>query len=132
MKSFFDAVINESVANQKLSARRELVINVTEDILIALEKKGLSKSDLAKRLGKSRAYVSQILDGNRNMTLGSLSDICYELGVKPDIKIGSFISHDFVKEMWHESNASNVISHPKLHGSRRVHKTYEGPQRWTA
>ena len=74
-----------SNAEEKSYAREELSYNVTEDILVILEDMGISKTDLAKRLGKSRSYVTQILSGSRNMTIGTLSDICFVLGVKPQI-----------------------------------------------
>ena len=38
-----------------------------------MESQGVSKAELARRVGKSRAYVTQSLSGDRNMTLGSLA-----------------------------------------------------------
>lgn len=67
-------------------ARERLVFNVTEDILLMMEALNVSKADLAKQLSKSKAHVSQILSGERNMTLGTLSDICFALSVEPMIK----------------------------------------------
>lgn len=75
-----------SNAEEKAFAREELVYNVTEDILLLLEDMDVNKKELARRLGKSRSYVTQVLSGARNMTLGSLSDICFSLGVKPSFK----------------------------------------------
>ncbi len=74
-----------SNAEERAYAREELVYNVTEDLLILLEDMEVSKKELACRLGKSKSFVSQVLSGARNMTLGSLSDICYALDVKPKI-----------------------------------------------
>lgn len=74
-------------ADERAYAREELVFNVTEDLLVMLEDLNVSKAELAKRLGKSKSYVTQMLSGSRNMTLGSLSDICFALGFKPEIKI---------------------------------------------
>ncbi|VAX02353.1 hypothetical protein MNBD_GAMMA19-2050 [hydrothermal vent metagenome] len=76
-----------SRAEERAYAREELVYNVTEDILVALEDLNVSKKELARRLGKSRSYVTQILSGARNMTLGSFSDICFALGVKPNVTV---------------------------------------------
>ncbi|MCU7906895.1 MAG: helix-turn-helix transcriptional regulator [Candidatus Thiodiazotropha sp. (ex Epidulcina cf. delphinae)] len=74
-----------SNAEKRAFAREELVYNVTEDILVVLDDLGISKKELARRLGKSRSYVTQVLSGSRNMTLGSLSDICFAIGVKPKV-----------------------------------------------
>ena len=76
-----------SNAEEKAYAREDLVFNVTEDLLLILEDLSLSKAELARRLGKSKSYVTQILSGSRNMTLGSFSDICFALGFKPEIKL---------------------------------------------
>jgi transcriptional regulator with XRE-family HTH domain len=76
-----------SRAEEKAYAREELVYNVTEDLLVLLEDLDISKKELARRLGKSKSYVTQVLSGARNMTLGTLSDICFVLGFKPEVKL---------------------------------------------
>lgn len=84
---FFSEDKEFSRAEERVYAREELVYNVTEDILVALEDLNVSKKELARRLGKSRSYITQILSGARNMTLGTLSDICFAMGVKPKVTI---------------------------------------------
>lgn len=76
-----------SNAEERAYAREELVYNVTEDLLVILEDLNVNKAELARRLNKSKSYVSQILSGSRNMTLGTLSDICLSLGFKPEISL---------------------------------------------
>lgn len=78
---------NLSKADERALCRDELIYNVTEDLLVILEDMNISKMELARRLGKTRSYVTQILSGSRNMTLGSLSDICFALGFKPEIRL---------------------------------------------
>ncbi|WP_242688770.1 MULTISPECIES: helix-turn-helix domain-containing protein [Photorhabdus] len=80
---------NDHVFNNEkmLFAQEELVFNVTEDVLLAMEDKSIKKSELAEKLGKTKSYVSQVLSGSRNMTLRTLSDICFVLGAKPNITI---------------------------------------------
>jgi ribosome-binding protein aMBF1 (putative translation factor) len=77
-----------STAEEKAIAREELVYNVTEDLLVAMEDAGISKADLARKLSKGHAFVSQILSGQRNMTLGTFSDICFVIGVEPQVRLG--------------------------------------------
>ncbi|MCK9345422.1 MAG: helix-turn-helix transcriptional regulator [Candidatus Pacebacteria bacterium] len=84
---FYKENFNFSNSEEKAFAREELVYNVTEDLLVILEDMEINKKELARRLGKSRSYVSQILSGSRNMTLGSFSDICFALEFKPEIKL---------------------------------------------
>jgi len=71
----------------RIFAREKLVYNVTEDLLVFLEDVDINKKELARRLGKSKSYVTQVLSGSRNMTLGSFSDICFALGFEPKITI---------------------------------------------
>jgi len=83
-----------SNAEERAFQREELVYNAAEDILLVLEDLDISKKELARRLGKSKSYVTQVLSGARNMTLGSLSDICFSLGVKPKINISINCFHE--------------------------------------
>ena len=82
---FYPADKEFSRAEDRALAREELIYNVTEDLLVLLEKLDVSKVTLARHLGKSRAYISQLLSGSRNMTLGTLADICFTLGIAPKI-----------------------------------------------
>lgn len=87
MSDFLEKWASESEKNNKLCAREDLILDITEDILIVLEEKNISKADLSRQLGKSRSFVTQILSGARNMTLRSLSDICFVLDIKPNIQL---------------------------------------------
>ena len=97
---------NLSDADIKMVLRDDLVYNVTEDLLVEMEKQGINKQQLSKKLGKSRAYVTQLLSGKRNMTLGSLSDICFHLNIEPKLKLKSYVNnekHDLLKDFCEES-----------------------------
>jgi transcriptional regulator with XRE-family HTH domain len=76
-----------STNEERIFAREELVFNVTEDLLVIMEDLNITKAQLAKKLGKSKSFVTQVLSGSRNMTLGSFSDICFALGFKPTVKV---------------------------------------------
>ena len=56
-----------------LFEQERAVLLATEEILKLMEHEGISKADLAKALGKSKAYVTQALSGGRNMTLRTLA-----------------------------------------------------------
>lgn len=45
-----------------------------------------NKAQLAERLGKSKAYVTQVLSGSRNMTLRTLADFAFALGFRVELK----------------------------------------------
>ena len=53
--------------------RLRIVRGASEVIRALMEQQGVTKAELARRVGKSRAYVTQSLGGDRNMTLGTLA-----------------------------------------------------------
>ena len=58
----------------------EAKLELSEQILELMENKGISEAELARRLGKSRAYVNKILQGSTNFTIESLVKIGIALG----------------------------------------------------
>jgi transcriptional regulator with XRE-family HTH domain len=78
----------EMVAEDPKGLRREeLIIEVTEALARTLRTSGLTQSNLAVRLGKSKGFVSQILGGGRNLTLGTLADVAGALGCKVHVQL---------------------------------------------
>jgi transcriptional regulator with XRE-family HTH domain len=70
----------KDVEYERLLAQEELILDATETIVALLEERGISRQELAARLGKSKSFVSQLLSGERNMTLRTLGDVGYALG----------------------------------------------------
>lgn len=104
---------DDNRAEKKLISREELIYNLTEDLLVLLEDKGVTKAELAKKLGKSRSYVTQLLSGSRNMTLGTLSDICYELSAKPVVRIlpnGAKVLAYEQEPTWQETQPPEIVN----------------------
>lgn len=62
-----------------VEAEDALIWAVTEALRGALMNDDLTQAELAKRLGKSRALVSQILCGERNMTLRTAASLASAL-----------------------------------------------------
>ena len=60
--------------------KETLKILVTGEILKVMQEKSINKAELAKRLRTTPANVTQMLNGNRNLTLDSLYDIACVLG----------------------------------------------------
>jgi len=66
----------------KLLAQGDLILEVTETLCGLLEKEKISRKELAERLGKSKGFISQLLNGGRNLTLRTVADILHVLGYK--------------------------------------------------
>jgi transcriptional regulator with XRE-family HTH domain len=56
------------------------ILEVTMLIRKILKEENLTKSDLANRMGRSKAYITQLLDGRANMTVRTISDVMTALG----------------------------------------------------
>lgn len=82
---------NQEVAHWEPKRRLEyertrLRVLVAARIQNLLEGMGLKQSDLAKRISKSSAWVSKLLSGNQNVTLDTIAQIGWALGVRWDIQ----------------------------------------------
>lgn len=66
--------------------RETLKVDTSEMIWARMQAVGVPKAELAKRLGCSKAHVTQLLNGSRNMTLQTLQDIAIAVGCRADVK----------------------------------------------
>ncbi len=56
------------------------ILDATELLCQLMKEAGISRSDLAARMGTTKSNITQILDGSRNMTIRTLSDVMTHLG----------------------------------------------------
>jgi transcriptional regulator with XRE-family HTH domain len=70
---------------RRLFAQEDLILEVTERICELLDKENISRKELADRLGKTKGFISQLLNGGRNLTLRTVADILHVLGYKVSI-----------------------------------------------
>jgi len=66
--------------NLRLFQQERLLFDVTEQMCKSMQEKGVSRSQLAELLGKSKGRISQILDGERNLTLRVVANVFTALG----------------------------------------------------
>lgn len=85
MKTKFQEFI-EDAEKHRVFEQESLAIEATELISTLLKERKVSKVDLAKRIGKSKAYVTQLLSGSRNMTLHTFADLAFALGCKVELQ----------------------------------------------
>ena len=70
-----------AVDPKKLLWNQEAAILDTTELICALMKEaGISRSELATRMGTTKSNITQILDGSRNMTIRTVSDVMTHLG----------------------------------------------------
>lgn len=64
----------------RLYQQERAILEVTELICQLMQEQGVTRAELAKRLGRTKGHVSQLLDGGRNMTIQTVSDLLVALG----------------------------------------------------
>jgi hypothetical protein len=78
-KTFVDEVVSteegKRVFNQECA-----ILDVTELICRTMEETDVGRAELAHRLGKTKGYVTQLLDGRANMTIRTIADVFTALG----------------------------------------------------
>ena len=73
-------ILERSADGKRLLRQEELLVDAQDEIALAMRQARATKADLAKALGKSRAFVTQILSSGRNLTLRTWADIATALG----------------------------------------------------
>lgn len=58
----------------------ELILDLTEQIISTMKKLNLNRTELASRLGVSKAHVTKLLNGNTNITLKTMAALARSLG----------------------------------------------------
>jgi len=134
-KTLLERWHDESEEYRKAYAREGLILDVTEQIWEALNRKGWNQAKLAEALGVTASYVSQLLNGSRNMTLRTLSDIVYALGHEICLRI-----HEKDRRIeWHEEPQAVLLKQnllPRLGLAGRIdpanQKNWSNPQELAA
>ena len=89
-----------------------------------MQEKQINQSELAKMLGVTKGYVSQLLNGNFDFRLGTLVNLCIQIGVVPELILRN------IDEVKNEINKNgkfleNPITQWKIF--KKPHNTIEGP-----
>ena len=72
----------------------KLVTQLTNQITWHMRERGLTRADLAARMGVSPGRVSQILGGGENLTLRTLAALATALDARFDFELGSLKTED--------------------------------------
>jgi transcriptional regulator with XRE-family HTH domain len=73
------ASLMEDPEFRRLLSVEALAAEASEVIAKLMAEQNVSKADLARRLNKSRAWVTQLLSGKANMTVRTLAEVAYTL-----------------------------------------------------
>ena len=92
-RSSYGTFETSSSRARRMLRQEELILDVTERFEALLMDKAVSRTELARRLGRSKAFVTQLLAGDRNLTLRTIADLCDALGVAPALVLDAGADH---------------------------------------
>ena len=78
---WFQRVLGDPKRRQVFEEEK-LILSVAEGIWEAMDQCCVTRADIADRLGTTRANITQLLSGSRNMTLKSLAALSHACGVR--------------------------------------------------
>ena len=65
---------------ERQMAEEGLILDVSQQLFEVMEDKGVTRAELASRLGCSKAYITKLLGGPSNMTLRKVAEVFHALG----------------------------------------------------
>jgi transcriptional regulator with XRE-family HTH domain len=71
---------SQETDRERLLNQERVILKATEAIWEQMRRTGLRKTDLAEKLGVSRARITQALDGETNLTFRTFADFASVLG----------------------------------------------------
>jgi len=80
------------------------IVEFTEDLCRLMKEKNLSRADLAKKIGTSRAYITKLLGGNANFTLATMVKLAFAL----DGAVHIHIADKRAVTRWHDEIRGQV------------------------
>lgn len=80
--------VRETRNGERICEQERLVMQATEAIAEIMESDNVSRTELARRLGKSPAFVTKLLRGHNNFTLRTLSDVLFALNRSVHLSLG--------------------------------------------
>jgi transcriptional regulator with XRE-family HTH domain len=81
-QSDYETFETHSIRHRRLLRQEELSLEISESIINIMQLENINKTELARRVGKSRSFVSRVLSGDRRLTVRSVADFADALGCR--------------------------------------------------
>ena len=89
-----------------------LLLDIEEALHTSMEAQGITRSELADRLGTSRAFITKLLGGQENLTLKTLVRVANALEMKVDAR---FVPRERAAKVAKETGVKAAVG-PKKRG----------------
>ena len=71
----------------KIYNREGLLIEITELICEVIQEKEISRKELARKMGKKKKWLNDILNGTRYISIKTVSDIFFAIDKNIELKV---------------------------------------------
>jgi transcriptional regulator with XRE-family HTH domain len=89
-----------SPEKRKMLRQEELILQVTESFVEALNETNTTRSELARKLNKTKSFVTQLFRGGRNLTLRTMSDVADAMGYRIRVTLEPETCHTLLPVGW--------------------------------
>ncbi len=72
--------------NRKIYEQERILLDTTELLATVMHQRKISRAELAKRVGKSKSFITQVLRGDQNLTLRTIADLFFALDYRVGFK----------------------------------------------
>jgi len=86
------------------------IIKFSEEVCQLMEKQGVSRAELARRLNKSQAWVTKLLGGSNNFTLETMVRVSRALGGELNVRV----QPEGTQAVWDEQWERNQLAAPQV------------------
>ncbi|MEU4711143.1 helix-turn-helix transcriptional regulator [Nocardia salmonicida] len=86
--------------SEAMLAEERLILDATELVHEALAVTGVSRKELARRIGVRPSEVSQRLSGRRNLTLHSIAAMLHALGYQARLTMSPSVPSVYMPQTW--------------------------------
>ena len=90
---FLDTAMTELADDPEFIAEG-LAMEFAEQIARAMKSQGVTKAELGRRLGVSRAYTTRVLDAPPNLTLLSMAKVALAMGLTVELRVAETSSEE--------------------------------------
>lgn len=116
----------EDPDNMRLFQQERAIYEVTELLESVMHQLGVNRTELARRLRKTKGWVTQLLDGEANKTIRTVADAFAILGHEfhassGPIQIGVPVTSPTRPSAASAGSATTILIHPNGNGVIRQH-----------
>jgi transcriptional regulator with XRE-family HTH domain len=110
------------------------IIGFTEQIVNRMNSMGITRADLAKRLGNSPAYITKLLGGGTNFTLESMVKVAESLDSEIKVQLVPKVSASVWVSVYNKTSPPEkselvIWSQRNMYRSARERSSFLGPIR---